>query len=105
MDQDATLERYKAKPLNTIIEIVKVSKLRFVVLFIFFLNICLCAINFVGFVMVPDIFTVYFNIDIGLLSWTVQIYGVVFAIIIFPLMAWTKVRLGKKQRINQGGKW
>lgn len=93
MTRDTTLERVQAQSFSTMLENVKVSKLRFVVLIIVFLNGCLCAINFVGFVMVPDIFTVYFNIDIGLVSWTMQIYGVVFFILIFPLMAWSKVQL------------
>ena len=84
------LEIFQLDPLNTIHNTVRVTKMRWVVLFIFVFIVIVDTCHYVGFVMVPQVFTVYFEIDIGLISWTVQIYGVVFCLLIFPLMAWTK---------------
>ena len=88
--ENTELETYQKDPLNRILDTIKVSKLRWVVLIIFVFNATLSTVHYVGFVMVPQIFTVYFDIDIGLISWTVQVYGVVFCLLILPLMAWTK---------------
>ena len=84
------LETFQLDPLNTMLNSVRISKLRWVVLIIFVFIALVDAVHFVGFVMVPKIFTTFFDIDIGLISWTVQIYGVVFCLCILPLMAWTK---------------
>lgn len=84
------LETFQLDPLNTILNTVRVSRMRWVVLIIFVFMAIVDAFHMVGFINVPQVFTVYFDVDIGLITWTVQIYGVGFCLLILPLMAWTK---------------
>ena len=66
--------------------VVKLSKMRWVVLLIFFCNAVLCGINFSNYVMVPDILKEYFGISDVLISWTTSIYMLCFLLLILPLV-------------------
>ena len=68
--------------------VVKLSKMRWVVLMIFFCNAVLCGINFSNYVMVPDMLKEYFGIADVLISWTTLIYMLCFLLLILPLVGY-----------------
>ena len=75
---------------------VKPTTRRWFVLMIYFGNAALCSFQWVNYVMIPDIFTEYFGIDNGMISWTTQLYMVSFCVLIFPIIWWldgTSVRV------------
>ena len=66
--------------------VVKLSKMRWVVLLIFFCNAVLLGINFNNYVMVPDMLKEYFGIADVLISWTMSIFMLCFILLILPLV-------------------
>ena len=67
---------------------VKTTPYRWFALLIYFGNAALCSFQWVNFVMIPDIFMEFFGIEIGMITWTTQLYMVSFCVLIFPIIWW-----------------
>ena len=66
----------------------RTTSMRWAVAIIYFGNAALCSFQFGNYVMIPDIITEYFGVNINMVTWTSQIYMISFCILIFPIIWW-----------------